>query len=347
VQALKIHLPGATVEKTERVSEGFHVAFQEGDVELRTIKGQKLELPFSHVRISAIFPPTLSENQRPREMGRESAQTKERGRQSAMASESYAQFQYAESSLADVDFPMPSDNPVTGIIRALRSCDWYKQSPAIEKVFTKLKWSQWTADQAFVLGRNIYQCAEGDENRAKDIMNNLRRELARIPDEWSVHILNGMFYEAYFNNEGKFRDGKLKDKYLTQLFAMETSKKFASCIEFIRAALEPYRDRLGVLPGEPQEALKVKVRLDTDEEPPLIMSIKCRGVEQMVPSDGDAADPAWEISYRPVSIDRFELKLRKFWCIPEGRLKVSFDKDTSEIESIRIPDGKTVRRLRT
>ena len=77
--------------------------------------------------------------------------------------------------------------------------------------------------------------AEGDENRASDIMKDLRRELAKIPDASSMHVLNGMFYEAYFDHEGKFRGDKLKDKHLARLFALETSSKFAVCIDFIRA----------------------------------------------------------------------------------------------------------------
>ena len=346
VQALQITLPRAIVERTERVSEGFERAYRSAEVELRTIDGQQLLLPFSHVRVSAIsLPPLLGTAKQGQAQKKKTVQAPGKP-QLAKTSKFSEEFRYADSSLADVDFPMPSGHPVTQIILALRSYDWYKQSPAIEKVFTKLEWSQVTHDEAFVLGRNIYQCADGDENRAKDIMNDLRRALAKIPDDWSVHIANGMFYEAYFNHEGKFRDGKLKDKHLAKLFGIETSSKFERCIEFIRAALEPYRDRLGILPNAIPERLKVKVKLNIDEDPPVIASIKCRGVEQMVPVSDDAADPAWELSYRPVPLERFEGKLTKFWNIPEGRLDVSFDKDVSEIERIQIPQGKTVRRLR-
>jgi len=93
-------------------------------------------------------------------------------------------------------------------------------------------------------------------------------------------------------------------------------------------------------------SLAVNVELNTDQDPPVITSIMSRGVEQMIPMDEDADDPAGELSYRPVTVDSFADKLRKFWNIPEGRLVVSYDKDVSEIAKIQFPKEKSVRRLR-
>ena len=44
-------------------------------------------------------------------------------------------FKYSEEAKADVDFPMPSGNKVTNIITALKSRNWYTQSPAIDSIF--------------------------------------------------------------------------------------------------------------------------------------------------------------------------------------------------------------------
>jgi len=70
-------------------------------------------------------------------------------------------------------------------------------------------------------------------------MNNLRRELAKIPGESGVHIVNGMLYEAYFDHEGKFREGELKDKYLSKLFELETVGKAEKLTGTAIAALKP------------------------------------------------------------------------------------------------------------
>jgi hypothetical protein len=95
------------------------------------------------------------------------------------------------------------------------------------------------------------------------------------------------------------------------------------------------------------EFLKVTMQLNLEQNSPAIASIKCSGIEQMIPFDEHAADPAWEISNRPVPVESLEGKLRKFWHIPEGRPKVRFDTDLSEIERIQIPKAWTVGRLRT
>jgi hypothetical protein len=157
------------------------------------------------------------------------------------------QFSYAETAKADVDFPMPSGSKVTKLISALKSHTWPKQEPAIKAIFD-LDWSTLTPDQAFVLGRNVYQCADGGENRAKGILADLRRQLAKLPDDAAVHLLNGMFFEVYFDSNGELRQAR-KGKYLSELLELQTVKKFWALISFIRRALSPYKAQLPFLPN--------------------------------------------------------------------------------------------------
>ena len=345
VAAFQTALPRAFIERTELVSQGFQQAFWSADVELRTINAQPLVTPFSHVQVSAMSLPQLPRLREQEQLEKREQERRATDRRPEPPPADLKAFGYADSSLADVDFPMPADSPVTEIILALRSYSWYEQGPAIKKIFTMLKWTDRTQDEAFVLGRNIYQCAEGDENRAKEVMNDLRRQLAKIPDECAVHVLNGMFYEAYFDNEGAFRDTKLKKKHLANLFSIESCGKFAKSIEFIRAALKPHRNRLGVLPSTSPERLDAKVVLDLAENPAVITSIRCNGVEQTIPAKEDTSDFAWELSNRPIGVEQFESKLGEFWNIPEGRLNIVFGKDFSKIMKIRLPEGRTIQHL--
>ncbi len=43
-------------------------------------------------------------------------------------------FSYSDFAKADVDFPLPQGSPVTEIIEALKSYNWYTQKPALEKL---------------------------------------------------------------------------------------------------------------------------------------------------------------------------------------------------------------------
>ena len=253
-------------------------------------------------------------------------------------------FSYSDNARADVDFPIKEKDVVSGIITRLKSYDWYVQSPAIIAIF-RLDWSTITPDEAFVLGRNIYQCACGSENRAVDIVKDLRRELAKLPAESAEHILNGMFYEVYFDHEGKFRGAKLKDAFLSELFALQSVPKYENCITYAQYVLAPYRGSLGVLPNKTPEILKVVAKIDTSD-PPVLSSIKCQGKEQLVAMDEDADDPSWRLSYRPFSLESFPERLREFWKLPRGQLAVKYDKDLPGTTKVCLPEGKSVGTLK-
>ena len=169
------------------------------------------------------------------------------------------QFSYGDGAKADVDFPMPKSKAVTKIISDLKSYTWPVQSPAIKAVFD-LDWSALTPDEIFVLGRNIYQCADGGENRAKAILAGLRRELAKVPEDAALHLLNGMFFEVYFDAQGELRP-RQKGRYLSELLKLQQVKKFAPAISFIHRALQPYHAHLPFLPSLNPEPVRFKLLL--------------------------------------------------------------------------------------
>jgi hypothetical protein len=253
-------------------------------------------------------------------------------------------FSYSDAARADIDFPLKEGDTISEIITALKSYNWYTQSPAIEKIF-KLDWSKRTPDEAFVIGRNVYQCADGGEHRAVAIMKDLRRELAKFPGEWAEHILNGMFYEAYFDHEGKFRAAKLKSKFLSELFALETVEKYGKSIAYIQYVLDPYRGSLGILPNKTPEILKVGVKIDL-KDPPVVTSVKCQGKEQMITVDDDADDPGWRFSYRGFTLEKLPSLLQEFWNIPEGHLEVKYDKNLPATTKVQLTKGKSLGTLK-
>ena len=252
-------------------------------------------------------------------------------------------FDYVASSLADVDFPMPHGHKLTEIVSKLRSGTWRLQSPAIEALL-KLKWPEVSADEAFVLGRNLYQVACGGEFKAVAVIDDLRRELARIPDEWAVHIVNGMFYEIYFNHKNEFRGAQdLKDKYIDKLFELETVGKYADCVEFIRSSLDRYRGQLGVLPSSDPEKLVAYVRVCLGD-PAVITSITCEGTEQLISrtedDEDDYDDCGYDNSPSNFRLSGFEEELRKIWGLPKGHFEVEFDKELQPASKLKIADTK-------
>lgn len=255
-----------------------------------------------------------------------------------------SKFAYSNEAKADVDFPMPKGEKITQIIQALRSHNWYKQNPAIEKIF-ELDWSEVTPDQLFVLGRNVYQCACGEERRALEIIENLRREMATFPLEVAEHLINGMFYEVYFNPEGDFRGKDLKSRLITSLFAIQTVAKYENCISFIRKALQPYRSSLAVLPNKTPEKVVLKVTVKK-KDPPMVNSITFMGKELITDEieDEDSYSRIWTLSFRKFSLDSLAEQVSSAWHIPDGQLELIFDKKIAPDTKFRLPDGKTIKK---
>ena len=137
-----------------------------------------------------------------------------------------------------------------------------------------------------MLGRNIYQCADGSERRSIAILGNLRAELAQLPLDAATHLLNGMFFEAYFNKEGEFRGQKLKGRYLERLLKLQTVKKFAPSIEFIRRALQPLKRHLPFLPSADPETVEFVMTVRRSD-PPVVKSLRLRGCELLTIDEED------------------------------------------------------------
>lgn len=82
-----------------------------------------------------------------------------------------SEFQYSEEAKADVDFPVTLGDEFSDLIKAMKTYNWYQQSPAIISL-SKLDWNSVNSDQTFVLGRNVYQCACGNERQAIAMLAN-------------------------------------------------------------------------------------------------------------------------------------------------------------------------------
>ena len=251
-------------------------------------------------------------------------------------------FDYSIEAKADVDFPMPKGDEVTKIIEDLRSHNWYTQNPAINKIF-KLSLDKLNPDHIFLLGRNIYQCACGSERKALDILNNLRREMAALPPEVAEHLINGMFYEVYFDSEGEFRGINLKSRCMEQLFAIQTVKKYKNCISFIRKALQPYSEGLAVLPNVKPEAINIKLKVKK-KDPPVITSIMFLDKEMLVEAedDEDSYHRMWTLSLRKFSLKVLQNEISKEWHVPIEQINIETDKTMPDAIKLSLPKGKTI-----
>lgn len=156
--------------------------------------------------------------------------------------------QYSQEALADALYQVDAPSNINLIIDDLRSHNWYTQNPAILKIFT-VRDEQFPPSSWFVLGRNIYQAACGNSQKAMEFLNNLESRLALFPEDTARHMLAGMLFEIYFDSHGQFREA-LKFGYAEKPLSLVARPQFSDVVEFILSKLEPYEARLRFLPGD-------------------------------------------------------------------------------------------------
>lgn len=253
-------------------------------------------------------------------------------------------FAYSADAKADVDFTLKNGDRVSELILAMKTYTWPKQNPAVRATLA-LDWNSVSADQAFVLGRNLYQCADGNERRAVALLDNLRSELAKITaPERALDLLNGMLFEVYFNSAGEFRKGDIKKRHLESLLVLQTAEKYAPSIGFIQRALEPYRDDLPLIPSTSPQPVVVQLELRRSSSP-VIRSLKV-GERNLLHKDQDGDSPdgrVWRLSFRKFTIGELKKELADAWGIPHGLLSIEASPPLDPLFEFGVPEGHSIR----
>ena len=156
--------------------------------------------------------------------------------------------QYTLDALCDSAYELDAPSKINEIIRAIKSYNWYTQNPAIDKI-RSIRDESFSASAWFVLGRNIYQAACGNAQKAMDFMANLDIQLSRFQGETAQHVLAGMLFEIYFNSKGEYRQ-KPKAHFIEKPLSVVAQEAYAEVKDFIRFHLAAHQNQLMFLPGD-------------------------------------------------------------------------------------------------
>ena len=256
--------------------------------------------------------------------------------------------QYSQEALQDSLYQQDAPSPINEIIRALKSQNWYTQNPAILKI-SEIRDQEFPPSSWFVLGRNIYQSACGNSQRAMEFMANLESRLNHFPEETAKHILAGMLFEIYFDSHGNFRD-TLKFSYAETPLSVVTKDEYADDVAFIRSKLQPHNAQLRFLPGDQarQEVHIFSTPINPGDgeeegESSNLTSITLNGVELM--GDVPEAEPAdaWARLPRPrtLYIKRIRERISFDLAIPEWALAIETNPPVNSDHKLMIPANKT------
>lgn len=191
---------------------------------------------------------------------------------------------YSKLALADSKFRFEDDSSLQGVVQALKSYNWRVQNSAFSLIRSDNM--SHDIDELFVLGRNIYQAADGDCGSARDWLENLDNRLKHFNESTAFHILNGILFEIYFDSDGNLRE-RLKTSqeiYEAPIRICMLAGYEASC-NFIRGYLEQYQNRILYLPGT-KEAMCIDVIVSRSEEHSsyAVEGICIDGVSSMFPN---------------------------------------------------------------
>ncbi|EJL6578017.1 PIN-like domain-containing protein [Vibrio cholerae] len=245
-------------------------------------------------------------------------------------------FEYNQEALQDSLYQTDAPSEINEIIRDLKSYNWYTQNPAISKIGL-LAGKILDASSCFVLGRNIYQAACGNSQKASEYMASLHRKLSIFPNEIANHILTGMVYEIYFDSKSQYRESAKFD-YASSVLSLLIKDEFKQAESFIRHHLQDHMEQLLFIPGdqgEPKKEIAIIVTMDKDDETSFVLdSVMFQGKE-LITDDDDAS--SWFTPSYNVSQIRAEVSSKL--AIPEWALTLKINENVGD-KHLQLPEGK-------
>jgi len=169
---------------------------------------------------------------------------------------------YDESVVKDRLFTSKGDK-IDTIITDLQSCNWNKQNPAMIK-FNQIQPNILDKNKQFIIGRNILQ-SSNYAYEVTNFMEDLNSNLIKYDNNGENHILNGILYEIYFDNNSDFRRNNLKKDNIDKIFKLRHLPQFKKSFEFINNALQPFRDDLFYIPKSDDKTIDIDILAVTKE----------------------------------------------------------------------------------
>ncbi|KWT70128.1 MULTISPECIES: caspase family protein [unclassified Variovorax] len=253
--------------------------------------------------------------------------------------------EYADTSLRDDLFIVDDKKTSHGVIKALKTHDWYRQNPAIEE-FTADVAGRASSNSLFVVGRNIYQAACGESNGANAYIADFMSRTAGLKPERRKALLDGMLFEVFFDPDARLRK-EFKTRKFQELFRLQQHPRLKPSFDFIAECLLPDIARFYVVPGKNHAVVvDVVTKAGAKEGSHILKSVHCGGDSILWMEDADyAPEPGEPPMLEKLSLAKFEERIAEQMVVPVQLLTIkyaSFSKTGDE--KIHFPYGWTTRR---
>jgi hypothetical protein len=182
-----------------------------------------------------------------------------------------------------------------------------------------------STDEAFILGRNIYQAACGGANSSIAFLADFTDKTASLAEPQRKAILDGMLYEVFFDSEGQHREHPKLGSF-EELFKLQANAEFSSSFSFIQACLAPYADRYFEIPGSGNEVMLSVTTIEGEAGARVISDIWRDSVNILSKDPVDESQSGWfaprDQKYKYGELIEY---LSKELVLPLWQLKVDLD----------------------
>jgi hypothetical protein len=166
-----------------------------------------------------------------------------------------------------------------------------------------------------------------------------------FPDNKAQCVLAGIFYEIYFNSEGDFRGLRIKGKHISDVFKIQTVKKYSKCIRFIQNELEPYKNQLAVVPNNPPINIELEV-IVTKTSPHKFKKLIFADKNLIVPTDEideEVSNKMWRLSFGKFSLETLESNIAEACFIPANQLNFNINIETKDGDLFVLPKDNSIQ----
>lgn len=232
--------------------------------------------------------------------------------------------EYSSEAINDNLYNENTNTLTDSIIKDLKQYNWYVQNPAIDKIHL-IDPLNTDKNKLFILGRNILQSACGSSASAIEFMENLQNSIEKFNIENKNHILNGMIYETFFNSYGSFRQDKLKDCYLEEIYSLLENNDYLESSKFLSQILLPYKDLVFYIPSLNVNGISIDLQFSKNQENKKLelKNMKYEGSEILVKKDDMWGGTPEKIVYRSIEFQNLHKMISREIGVPENKLTLN------------------------
>jgi Caspase domain len=250
--------------------------------------------------------------------------------------------EYDGTALADKLFVLDPAKKSHKIIAGLKTHNWYKQNPALDLLDAAAA-NRMLKDNLFVIGRNIYQAADGNASAAIGFVTDFLGKTRDFAADRRKALLDGMLFEIFFDAKGELRE-IIKGRRFNELFELQRHQGLKGSFDFIAEALTAARGEYFTVPGKGHE-LALTVSTTKKKGGVFVDAIYVGGVNVLRDEEDPWIDADGKLVYSTVSRDRLERELSEQMVVPSRLLKIIYTpKELGKVDELRIPRGWTTRK---